>query len=48
VTRDVALADITMPINNVVISALVQYWLSTQMVNNVVRLQFGCKLPRIH
>lgn len=41
VTRDIFKADTTIPINNLVISCIVQEFLSTQLFNNVVRLQFG-------
>ncbi|MBX9879872.1 MAG: hypothetical protein K2Y22_15550 [Candidatus Obscuribacterales bacterium] len=41
VTRDIALSDNTLPINNVVISCIVQCFLNKQLINNVVRLKLG-------
>lgn len=41
VSRDVALSDASMPVNNVVITSIVQEFLVSQLTNNIVRLQFG-------
>lgn len=41
VTRDIALSDNTLPINNVVISCIVQNFLYSQLVDNVVRLRLS-------
>ena len=41
VTRDIALSNSALPINNVVISCIVQCFLNKQLINNVVRLKLG-------
>ncbi len=41
VSLDVALADETMPINNIVTNCIVQQYMGSQLVNNTVRVQIG-------
>ncbi|MBX9770283.1 MAG: hypothetical protein K2X29_02875, partial [Candidatus Obscuribacterales bacterium] len=39
--RDIVLSDTSMPINNLVVNCIIQEFLIAQLVDNVVRLQFG-------